>query len=166
MEIRSVEDSRVEMTELVLPSHTNNHNTAFGGQIAAWCDICAAVAAQRFCRKPVVTASMDELHFLHPVKRGMVVILRAQVNQAWQTSMEIGVRVEAEDPLSGETVHCCSAYLTFVALNAHGKPCQIPKLDMMGNEEYKMRGQEAQLRRDARLKMREMRKKRRQTSGN
>ena len=67
-------------------------------KIAAWCDISAAISAQRFCRKPVVTASMDELHFLQPVKKGMVVILRSQVNQAWRTSMEVGVRVEAEDP--------------------------------------------------------------------
>ena len=86
--------SCVEMTQIVLPGDTNNHGTAFGGQIAAWCDICAAVAAQRFCRLPVVTASMDQLHFLQPVKKGMVVILRSQVNQAWKTSMEVGVRVE------------------------------------------------------------------------
>mgnify|MGYP001174573521 CR=1 FL=1 len=160
MEIRSVEDTRVEMTQLVLPSHTNNLATAFGGQIAAWCDICAAVSAQRFCRKPVVTASMDELHFLHPVKKGMVVILRSQVNQAWNSSMEVGVRVEAEDPLSGSTVHCCSAYLTFVALDAHGKPCPIPKLDFMDREDYLQRGEDAQLRRDARLHMRNKKKNR------
>lgn len=160
MEIRSVDDSKVEMTELVLPSHTNNHGTAFGGQIAAWCDISAAISAQRFCRKPVVTASMDELHFLHPVKKGMVVILRSQVNQAWRTSMEVGVRVEAEDPFSGSIVHCCSAYLTFVALDAHGKPCAIPKLDYQECEEYILRGVDAQRRREARLSMKEERKKR------
>ena len=161
MEIRTVAETKVEMTQMVLPSHTNNHETAFGGQIAAWCDICAAVSAQRFCRKPVVTASMDELHFLQPVKRGMVVILRSQVNQAWNSSMEVGVRVEAEDPLSGSTVHCCSAYLTFVALDAHGKPCRVPKLSMMDNDEYIQRGDEAQQRRDARLDMRKKRKAKR-----
>lgn len=161
MEVRSVEDSKVEMTELVLPSHTNNHGTAFGGQIAAWCDIAAAVSAQRFCRRSVVTASMDELHFLQPVKKGMVVILYAQVNQAWTSSMEIGVRVEAEDPLSGSKVHCCSAYLTFVALNAHGRPSPVPKLNMQDNPLYIRRGEEAKERRDARLKMRESRKQRR-----
>ena len=80
--------------------------------------------------------------------------------------MEIGVRVEAEDPLTGETVHCCSAYLTFVALDEQGKPSQIPKLDMMDNEEYILRGKEAQLRRDARLRMRELRKKTRSSLGN
>ena len=160
MEIRSVDDSKVEMTQLVLPSHTNNHGTAFGGQIAAWCDISAAISAQRFCRKPVVTASMDELHFLQPVKKGMVVILRSQVNQAWKSSMEVGVRVEAEDPLSGSTVHCCSAYLTFVALDAHGKPCAIPNLDKQDNEEYILRGKDAQRRREERLKMKEEKKAR------
>ena len=158
METRNVEDSKVEMTELVLPSHTNNHGTAFGGQIAAWVDICAAVAAQRFCRKPVVTVSMDELHFMQPVKKGMVVVLKSVINQAWRTSMEIGVRVEAENPISGERVHCCSAYLTFVALDENGKPSPIPRLDMRGNEEYIRRGREAQLRRDARLHMRSLRK--------
>ena len=64
MSRRTPLDSRVEMTQIVLPTHTNNHGTAFGGQVAAWCDICAAVSAQRFCRSAVVTASMDQLHFL------------------------------------------------------------------------------------------------------
>ena len=155
---KTPEISAVEMTQMVLPSDTNNHGTAFGGQIAAWCDICAAVSAQRFCRRPVVTASMDQLHFLHPVKKGMVVILRAQLNQAWRTSMEIGVRVEAEDPLSGSIVHCCSAYLTFVALDAHGKPCPIPKLDTADNPVWIRRAKEAQMRRDNRLEMRRLRK--------
>ena len=150
--------SCVEMTQIVLPGDTNNHGTAFGGQIAAWCDICAAVAAQRFCRLPVVTASMDQLHFLQPVKKGMVVILRSQVNQAWKTSMEVGVRVEAEDPLSGSIVHCCSAYLTFVALDAHGKPCPIPELDISDNPDWERRAREAKIRRDNRLKMRQLRK--------
>ena len=81
MNIISVEDTKVQMTELVLPSHSNNHGTAFGGQIAAWCDIAAAISAQRFCRSPVVTVSMDQLHFLEPVRKGMVVILQAKVNQ-------------------------------------------------------------------------------------
>ena len=92
---RRPEDTMVEMTQLVLPSHTNNHGTAFGGQIAAWVDVCAAVSAQRFCRMPVVTASMDALHFLQPVHQGMVVILKSTVNCAWRSSMEIGVRIES-----------------------------------------------------------------------
>ncbi len=95
--------THVTSTYIVLPPHTNVHGTAFGGQIAAWCDIAAAVAAHRFCRRPVVTASMDQINFQRPVKQGMVVVLEAQVNQAWSTSMEIGVVVQAEDPNTGIT---------------------------------------------------------------
>jgi len=153
------ETTRVEMTQIVLPTHTNNHGTAFGGQIAAWCDICAAVAAQRFSRGAVVTASMDSLHFLKPVRQGMIVVLRAQVNQAWGTSMEVGVRVEAEDPQTCERQHCCSAYLTFVALDDDDKPRRVPKVDPDGDPKAPRRAAEAQLRRDTRLQVRELRRK-------
>ena len=155
---RKPSQTKVEMTQIVLPSHTNNHGTAFGGQIAAWCDICAAVSAQRFCRTPVVTASMDQLHFLKPVRHGMVVILKAQVNQAWRSSMEVGVRVEAEDPCSGVIEHCCSAYLTFVSLREEGGLSQLPELDLEDNPVGKRRAQEANLRREHRLHMRSLRK--------
>lgn len=156
--IRTPEDTRVEMTQLVLPSHTNNHGTAFGGQIAAWVDICAAVSAQRFCRMPVVTASMDALHFMHPVQKGMVVILKSTVNSAWNTSMEIGVRIESEHPLTGERLHCCSAYLTFVAIDENGQKQQLPQLRCEDNQQWQRRQNEAQERRDLRLKIREVRK--------
>ena len=156
--VRTPEDTRVEMTQLVLPSHTNNHGTAFGGQIAAWVDVCAAVSAQRFCRMPVVTASMDALHFLHPVQKGMVVILKSTVNSAWNTSMEIGVRIESEHPLTGERQHCCSAYLTFVAIDENGHKQLLPKLNCDQKESWIRRRNEAQERRDLRLKTREVRK--------
>jgi len=150
-------DTIVEMTQLVLPSHTNNHGTAFGGQIAAWVDICAAVSAQRFCRMPVVTVSMDALHFMQPVHKGMVVILKSTVNAAWNTSMEIGVRIESEDPLTGERLHCCSAYLTFVAISEKGERQRLPKLTCDGNEGWERRRNEAQERRDLRLRIRTVR---------
>jgi len=146
------------MHQIVLPTHTNNHDTVFGGQIAAWCDICAAISAQRYCRGIVVTASMDQLHFLRPVRRGMVVVMKSQVNQAWRTSMEVGVRVDAEDPATGSTVHCCTAYLTFVALDAHGQPRPVPTLDAGGDPELERRAREAIERRESRLRMRELRK--------
>ncbi len=151
------ESTKVEMTQIVLPSHTNNHDTAFGGQIAAWVDICAAVSAQRFCRCGVVTASMDELHFLQPVKKGMVVILQSQVNEAWMSSMEVGVRVDAEDPLTGIVSHCCSAYLTFVAIDEQGNTIAVPTLDTKGDQILERRKIEAQMRRDHRLAMRKLR---------
>ena len=158
MSVVTPDKTVVEMTQLVLPSHTNNLGTAFGGQIAAWVDICAAVSAQRFCRNPVVTASMDALHFLHPVHKGMVVILRGMVNFAWNSSMEIGVRVETEHPLTGHRTHCCTSYLTFVSINEDGGPIAVPKLDFSGNEKWKRRAYEANIRRDLRLKMRKIRK--------
>ena len=146
--------TRVEMTQIVLPQHSNNHGTVFGGQIAAWMDIAAAVSAQRFCRLPVVTASMDQLVFKRGVKLGMVVILQAQVNRAWRSSMEVGVRVEAEDPITGERLHCCSAYLTFVAIGSMGDPCNVPALDVGDDPEAMRRNTAAQKRRDVRLSMR------------
>ena len=158
MTSRSPADTRSEMHQIVLPTHTNNHDSVFGGQIAAWCDICAAISAQRFCQGAVVTASMDQLHFLRPVRRGMVVILKSQVNQAWRTPMEVGVRVDAEDPATGSLVHCCTAYLTFVALDAHGQPRSIPALEPGDDTTTIRRLKEANLRRARRLEMRELRK--------
>jgi len=154
----SVDATNVEMTQIVLPSHTNNHGTVFGGQMAAWIDICAAVSAQRFARKAVVTASIDEIHFVHPVRRGMVIILKARVNQGWGSSMEVGVHVEAEDPRTGDTFHCCSAYLTFVAINDDGRTSQVPQLDPGKDEGAITRAREAQDRRDNRLLMRQKRR--------
>lgn len=152
----SVATTRVEMAQIVLPPHTNNHGTAFGGQIAAWADICASVAARRFCRGPVVTVSMDSLHFLLPIREGMIVILRAQVNQAWRSSMEIGVRVEAEDTSTGERHRACSAYFTFVALDDDSRPKPVPALDPGQDAEDLRRAREAMIRRDARLRTREL----------
>ena len=158
---RTFAETDVEMTQIVLPSHTNNHGTVFGGQMAAWIDICAAVSAQRFARKAVVTASIDEIHFVSPVRRGMVVVLKSRVNQAWGSSMEVGVRVEAEDPRTGDTVHCCTAYSTFVAINDDGRPSAVPRFDPSDDEAARTRAHEAQERRDHRLIMR----KKRRTSG-
>ncbi|MSQ00603.1 MAG: acyl-CoA thioesterase [Myxococcales bacterium] len=146
-------DSRVEMTQLVLPEHTNALGTIFGGQVAAWIDICGAIAAQRFCRRQVVTASIDELIFLHPIQRGHIAIFRATVNAAWTRSMEVGVRVEGEDPLTGHRTHTSSAYLTFVALEADGEKARVPTLLAEGRDEVR-RVAEANARRAHRLRYR------------
>lgn len=143
-------DSRVEMTQLVLPEHTNALGTIFGGQVAAWIDICAAISAQRFCRRQVVTVSIDTLAFLHPIQRGHIAIFRAQVNAAWGTSMEVGVRVEGEDPLTGDRTHTASAYATFVALDANGRPTRVPTLVAADADEAR-RVTEANARRAHRL---------------
>lgn len=150
-ELVPVARTRVEMTQLVLPEHTNAIGTIFGGQVAAWIDICAAIAAQRFCRRQVVTLSIDSLEFLHPIQRGHVAVFQACVNAAWGTSMEIGVRVEGEDPMTGDRTHTASAYCTFVALDENGKPTHVPTLDCAAGDEERRRS-EAGGRRTERLK--------------
>src|SRR3989344_8471916 len=118
---KSVRSSEVIMTQLVLPTHTNSLDTVFGGTVMSWIDISAAIAAQRHSNKSVVTASIDQLSFIAQIKKGWVVNLRASVNFASRTSMEVGVRVEAENPLTSELFHTASAYLTFVAVDADGR---------------------------------------------
>jgi len=148
-------ESYSEMTEIVLPSHTNPLGTAFGGQVMAWIDICAGIAAQRHARQVVVTASMDDLHFRSPIHQGEFVVLKAQVNRSFHTSMEVGVRVEAENPLTGERRHCSSAYLTFVALDESGQRVLLPPLKPETDDE-KRRYAEAAERRRYRLERRTM----------
>ena len=125
---KSVSSSQVVMTQLVLPSHTNSLDTVFGGTVMSWIDISAAIAAQRHSNKIVVTASIDRLSFIAPIKKGWVVNLKASVNFASRTSMEVGVKVEAENPLTSEMFHTASAYLTFVAVDSEGKPSEVPAL--------------------------------------
>ncbi|MGM0578372.1 MAG: acyl-CoA thioesterase [Myxococcota bacterium] len=144
--------SAVEMNEILLPSHANALGTAFGGTIMAWVDVCAAMAAQRHARRVVVTASMDAVSFLAPIKVGQVVTLKGQVNYAGRTSMEVGVRVEAEDPLTADRVHAMSAYLTFVALDADGAPVEVRPLRLETARD-RLRHAEAEARRAARLEL-------------
>lgn len=151
--------TRVVMTETVLPGDGNSLGTAFGGRIAQWIDIAGAVACQRHCRQRVVTASMDDLHFLLPIKVGMIVELRSQVNAAFRTSMEAGVRIESEDPLTGARAHVCTAYLTFVAQGEHGQAAEVPPLKLE-NDEDRRRAHDAGERRALRLARAKVRKER------
>lgn len=145
-----VSSSQVVMTQLVLPSHTNSLDTVFGGTVMSWIDIAAAIAAQRHSNKAVVTASIDQISFIAPIKKGWVVNLRASVNFASRTSMEVGVRVEAENPITSELFHTASAYLTFVAVDSVGKPSPIVPLRPESKAE-KRRYAAAQRRRELRL---------------
>lgn len=144
--------SQLEMNQLVLPQHTNSLGTAFGGTIMSWIDICAAMSAQRHARKVVVTASIDQLDFRVPIKGGQLVNLRATVNYVGRSSMEVGVRVEAEDTLTGERVHAASAYVTFVALDEEGRPVRVRRLSPQSLVE-KLRFEEARARRRTRLEL-------------
>lgn len=154
MEARKISESQVVMTEMVLPTHTNALGSVFGGTVMSWIDIAAAICAQRHSRKVVVTAHIDDLQFVAPVYKGWVVNLKASVNHAGNTSMEVGVRVDAENPLTGEHFHTASAYLTFVALDSQGKPSQIPNL-ILETDEDRRRHKAALHRRDNRLRKRQ-----------
>jgi acyl-CoA hydrolase len=147
---RKGSDSVVEMTQLLLPGDANALGAAFGGSVMGWIDICAAVSAQRHARQTVVTASMDDLHFHAPIKVGFQVILRARVIAAFKSSMEVGVTVHAENPLTGERQLTTSALLTFVALDAEGRKLPVPPLELASDVE-KLAAEEATARRTERL---------------
>ena len=145
--------SRVEMTELVLPGDTNALGTIFGGKVMQWIDIAASVAGMRHSGGNVVTASIDGLTFLTPIHLGEIVRLQAQVNFVGKTSMEIGVRVEAENPRTAARRYTTKAYLTFVAIDGDGKPRAIPALAFEDDEDRR-RAADAEARRRARLALR------------
>jgi acyl-CoA hydrolase len=119
---KTVKESQVIMTEIVLPNDTNRLGNLLGGRLMQWMDIAAAIAASRHTNRVCVTASVDELNFLHPIKEGEVVIIMASVNRVFTTSLEVGVRVLKEDLLNGKRVHTNSAYLTFVSIDDQGEP--------------------------------------------
>ncbi len=155
---RTPKDSQVEMTEMVLPNDTNTLGNMLGGKLMHLIDIAAAIAGARHSNKVAVTASVDELNFLHPIKLGEVVILRASVNRVFNTSMEIGVKVFSQNLRTGELIHANSAYLTFVALDDNGKPARIAPIHP-GDEEEMRRYREALERRERRLQHRKHQKK-------
>lgn len=153
MDAKPVSASSLEFTHLVLPPDTNALGTIFGGRIMEWVDIAGSIVSSRHCRKVVVTASMDALHFLAAVKLGDIVILKASVNFAHRTSMEIGVRIESENPLTGERRHTSSAYLTFVGLDDLGRPTEVPPVLPVTDDE-KRRFEEGKARYEERKKRR------------
>ena len=150
---RRPSDSAVETTHLVLPPDTNAHGTAFGGRIMEWMDIAAGICAGRHCQGPVVTVALDDLHFAQPIRMGDVVVVRASVNHAGRTSVEVGVRVESENTRTQELRHCLTGYLTFVAVDEEGKPMAVPPIEPVTEEERRRYG-EALERRNHRLKRR------------
>ena len=154
MNAKPASKSRVEMTQIVLPGDANNLDTAFGGKIMQWIDIAAAVAARRHSSGIAVTASMDSLQFLLPIFLGDVVVLRASVNRSWNSSMEVGVRVEREDIDTGQFIHAATAYLTFVAIDESRNPRNVPEL-LAETENELRRFEKAGERRTRRLQERE-----------
>ena len=150
---KPVSASRAETTHFVLPGATNALGTIFGGTIMHWIDEIAAVAAARHAGGTAVTAAVDALQFLAPIQMGDLVVLKAQVNEAGRTSMEVGVRVEVEDPKTGLRRKTTKAYLTFVAVDGAGRPRPVPAL-LAETEEDRRRQRGAGERRAQRLAVR------------
>jgi len=153
MEGRRVSDSAAEYSELALPNDANIVGNLLGGKIMHLVDLAAAISATKHARNICVTASVDHMEFLHPVKIGQWVRLRASVNRAFRTSMEVGVKVWVEDLIRGEQQHVSSAYLTFVAIDAAGHGVPVPPL-IPETDDEKRRYAQAGERREYRLAQR------------
>ena len=146
---KTIAESQVELIQFMMPEHANPANNVHGGTIMKQIDNAAAIVAVRHARTNVVTASVDKIDFIAPVFVGNLVIAKASLNFVARSSMEVGVRVEAENLLEGTRIHAASAYLTFVALDKR-KPTEVPRL-ICKNDEEKRRFEEGRLRRERRL---------------
>lgn len=150
---KTVADTQIALAQVMMPKDANFQGTIHGGVIMKLIDEAAGVSAYRFCRRRVVTAHIDQIDFHHPVQIGSLVTIRASVNFAGRTSVEVGVRVEAEDLPTGDITHTNSAYLVFVALDANGRPAQVPQL-VPQTQEDRRRWAEAEARRTRRTSAR------------
>jgi acyl-CoA hydrolase len=150
---RPCRESQHQTSELMMPQDANILGHVFGGAILALMDKCAAVAAFRHARSNCVTASIDRVDFREPIHVGDLVVMQASINFAGRTSMEVGVRVEAEDLLTGRRRHTNSCYLTFVAIDRNGRPVHVPPV-IPETDDEKRRYDAAQARRKRRLEER------------
>jgi acyl-CoA hydrolase len=150
---RFVTESASEYSELALPNDANGLGNLLGGKIMHLVDLAGAIAAMKHCRNPVVTASVDHMDFIHPVRIGQLVRLRASVNRAFNTSMEVGVKVWVEDLIRGEEKHVSSAFLTFVAVTREGQSVPVPPVIPETDDEIR-RYEQAGARRSYRLSQR------------
>ena len=157
--VKPVHESQHETSELMMPEHSNNMGHVFGGVILSMMDKCAAIAAFRHSRAGVVTASIDRVDFREPIHLGDLVVMKASINYVGKSSMEVGVRVEAEDLLTGIRRHTNSCYLTFVAVDRNGRPIEVPEIQPE-TEDEKRRNAAAQERRRRRLEERELEEQR------
>ena len=149
--MKTVKNSQVEMIELVLPNDTNILGNLLGGRLMHWIDISAALSAARHCNTVAVTAAVDNLNFHKPILLGNIVRLKASVNRAFNTSMEVGVRVEIESIRTGAIIHSNSAYMTFVSIDMETrKTMKVPEI-IPETEDEKRRYEQALMRRKQRL---------------
>ena len=137
MKKKTVTNTHVIMHELILPNDTNLLGNVLGGRVMHLMDMCAAMSAYKHARTAVVTASVDRLDFLAPAKMGEIMILKSSVNYTGKSSMEVGVRIESENPKTGDIYHTSSAYLTFVSLNENGKPKRVDNINPENDNEIR-----------------------------
>ena len=149
-ESKTVSETKVEIAQVMYPEHANPAGNVHGGYLLKLLDQAGGIVAARHTYKNVVTASVDSVSFISPAYVGDLIFAKASLNYVGKTSMEIGVRVEAECLKTGRHTHIASAYLTFVALDENGKPVEVPKI-IINTEEEKRRYQEAKKRRELRL---------------
>jgi len=128
MQAKTPQKSRATLTEIVLPNDTNNLNNLMGGRLLHWMDIASAITAHRHCNRTCVTASVNNVSFEHPIPRGSIVTLEANMSRSFNSSMEIFIDVWIEDTLSGEKTKCNEAIYTFVAVDNMGKPSKVPEV--------------------------------------
>jgi len=126
---KTVKNTHVIMHELILPNDSNLLGNVLGGRVMHLMDMCAAMSAYKHARTAVVTASVDRLDFLAPARIGEIMILKSSVNYTGKSSMEVGVRIESENPKTGDIYHTSSAYLTFVSLNENGNPQRVDDIE-------------------------------------
>jgi acyl-CoA hydrolase len=150
---KSSSETAAEMVQIVLPNDANLHGAVLGGTVMHWMDLAAAIAAHRHARRPVVTVSVDQITFEAPIKIGQMAILKARVTMAGRTSVEVAVDVFSEDLDRGDRRHTSTAYFTFVAIDAEGRPVPVPPL-RLDTEEERAENQRALARRERRLALR------------
>ncbi|MCO4752946.1 MAG: acyl-CoA thioesterase [Bacteriovoracaceae bacterium] len=135
MKTKSPSESSVIMREMVMPGDANKHGTIFGGKIMSWIDIAAAMAAERHCNNPVVTAHISDIDFISPINVGHHVTIKASINYVGRSSMIVGVRVDSENPYSGDKRKTTKAYVTFVAIDEFGKSREVAGLEPQTDDE-------------------------------
>jgi len=162
--VRTVASTQSEMTEVILPNDANTLGNLLGGRLMHFIDLTGAIAAYRHSRTHVVTAAMDHIDFIQPVHVGDLLILKSSVNRAFNSSMEIGVKVWVEDPQTGSHLHVASAYLVFVAIDEHGRRQKVPAIQPETPNEVR-RYNDAMLRREHRESEAARRKQERRDAG-
>jgi acyl-CoA hydrolase len=159
---KHIKDSQIELSQLMLPEHANFLGNVHGGIIMKIVDEAGGLCAMRHAQRPAVTVAIDSMTFLSPINVGHLVILHASLNYVGRTSMEVGVRVFAENPLTAERTHTNSAYLVYVALDDAGRPTEVPGL-ILETEEERRRWEAGQARQNHRLQQQSDKADRRRT---